>query len=156
MSDDTFGDDWKPGVQLNPLYGYEELRDIVDPVTGRMIGIHGITGMTIEEASRTAAVWWDQKGRVNMPDYGKSDQYLNDYGMKSGILLGLPWARLNRGERIRVVKVWHQQIGIPKHGMGVTTQKDYDNALKSIQKENEIRQFNLAGIFGPPDGETRH
>lgn len=154
MSDEIPGD-WKPGVQLNPLKGYEELRDVLDPVTGRMIGRFGIMGMTIEEASRHAAVWWDKTGRVAMPDYNKSDEYLNAYGMKSGIFLGLPWAELNRGERIRIVKVWHHEIGIPKHGMGITQAKDLDNAIKSIQKE-KIREFDLDRIFGAPERETQH
>lgn len=153
---DYFGDDWIPGVQLNPLKGYEELGDVLDPVTGRMIGRYGVTGMTIEEATRHAVAWWDSKGRVNMPDYNKSNDYLNSYGMKSGILLGLPWARLNRGERIRVVKVWHHEIGIIKYGMGISNDKDLNNAIKSIQKENELRAFDLGKLFGPPDGETSH
>ena len=154
MSDD-FDDNFKPGVQLNPLKGYEELRDVLDPVTGRMIGRYGVTGLTIEEASRHAAAWWNKTGRVAMPDYNKSDQYLNDYGMKSGILLGLPWAKLNRGERIRVVKVWHHEIGIIKYGMGISNDKDLNNALKTIEQE-KIRSFDLGRLFGPPDGEAQH
>ena len=153
---DDIPDDWIPGVQLEPLKGFEDLADVLDPVTGRMVGRFGILGMTIEEAARHAETWWDATGRRNMPDYNKPDQYLNSYGMKSGILLGLPWARLNRGERVRVVKVWHHEIGIVKHGMGITNEKEFKNVLEQEARKNRIRAFDLARVFGAGDAETRH
>ena len=157
MSDD-FDDNFKPGVQLNPLKGYEELRDVLDPVTGRMIGRYGITGMTIEEAAKNAEFWWDQKARYHMPDYKKDDDYMNAYGMKSGVLRGLPWNFLNRGERIAVIKQWHTHIGIPKHGMGFSQSqgKDYEKVIREIKRQETIRSFDLGRLFGPPDGEAQH
>ena len=155
MTDDI-DDNFRPGVQLEPLKGFEELRDVLDPVTGRMLGRFGIKGLTIEEAAKHAEAWWDKTARQQMPDYNKSDEYLNSYGMKSGILLGLPWVKLNRGERVRVVKIWHNEIGIFKHGMGISTAKEKQNVLEQVERENRIRSFDLPRIFGAPDGETQH
>lgn len=151
-------DSFIPGVLHDPLKGYEELKDILDPVTGRLIGIAGVLGMKIEDGARHAETWWDERGRQQMPDHGKSDAYLNAYGIKSGILLGLPWARLNRGERIAVVKNWHTHIGIPKNVLSVNNKQELNNVLEQIQRDNAIRQFDLAGIFGAParDGDQRH
>lgn len=141
-------DDFKPGMQLEPLRGYEDLADILDPVTGRLIGRFGERGMKIEEAAVKAEAWWNAKGRQQMPDYGKSDQYLNDYGVRSGILIGLPWAKLNRGERIRVVKVWHHEIGIP-HGLGINNEME----LKNVLEQEKIRRYDLARIIGGDPAE---
>lgn len=158
MADDI-DDSFIPGVQLEPLKGFEDLADVLDPATGRMYGAHGVKGMTIEEAAKHAEGWWEAH-RAAMPDYGKSDDYLNSFGTKSGIMLGLPWARLNRGERIRVVKIWHQEIGIPKHGMGFNPQtkgeNEYAQFLKDEQRRERIRSFDLPRIFGADNAETRH
>lgn len=158
MSNDDLPDDFRPGIQLEPLKGFEELADVLDPVTGSMYGRFGIKGMTIEEAAKNAETWWNNHGRKQMPDYNKPQQYLEGYGTKSGILLGLPWAALNRGEKIRVVKVWHNEIGIPKHGMGFSSHqgKDYKNVLEQAAREQRIRSFDLPRIFGTPAGETSH
>ena len=144
-----------PGVLNDPLKGFEDLRDILDPVTGRLYGRFGVLGLTIEEAARHAEGWWDQTGRKNMPDYKADENYLNNYGIKSGILLGLPWARLNRGERVRVVKVWHNEIGIFKHGMGISNDKDLKNVLEEKARER-IRAFDLGRVFGPDNSTTCH
>ena len=152
---DDIGDDFIPGVLNDPLKGFEELRDILDPVTGRLVGRFGVLGLTIEEAARSAEVWWNETGRRQMPDYGKPAEYLNKYGMKSGVLLGLPWAELNRGERVRVVKVWHNEIGIFKHGMGITTEKDLKNVLEEKARER-IRAFDLGRVFGTDLTTARH
>lgn len=154
MSND-FDDSYEPGVQLHPLKGWEDLADILDPVTGRMISpVGSLTGMTIEEATKRAWVWWEKTARFQMPDYGKSERYLNGYGMKSGVLLGRPWHELNRGEMIHVVKQWHTHIGFPMHGLSVTNEKDYKNAIKSIQETEQIRAFDLRGIFKNPHGNA--
>jgi len=159
MSSD-FDDSFIPGVQLDPLKGYEDLIDVLDPVTGRMYGAHGVLGMTIEEAAKLAEHWWETTARASMPDYNKGDDYLNSYGMKSGIMLGLPWARLNRGERIAIVKQWHTHIGIPKHGMGFNTQtkgeNEYAQCPKDEQRRSRIRSFYLPRIFDANNPETRH
>lgn len=128
---------------LNPLKGFEELQDILDPASGRLLGKFGVPGMKIEDASRLAEVWWDRKARHMMPDVRKPDAYLNKFGIKSGIINGLPWASLDRGERIAVVKNWHEHIGIPLHGMGF-------NNTDTKGFENEIRKFDLSRIFGSP------
>jgi len=137
MSDDI-NDSYIPGVQHEPLKGFEALADILDPATGRLFGEFGCVGMTIEDATKIATIWWNEKGRHMMPDAQKNNDYLNQYGMKSNILLGRPWDELNRGERIQVVKVWHSQIGIFTHGLTI-----HERDLPAF-----IRNFNLAKIFG--------
>jgi len=77
-----------------------------------------------------------------MPDYRATDEYLDRFGIKSGILNGWPWQHLNRGERIQVVKQWHTHVGIPLHCMGF-------NITQAKEFTDEIRKFNLASIFDP-------
>lgn len=138
------------GVLDDPLKGWDELRDVLDPATGRLYGEHGILGMKIEEAAKSAEWWWEKTGRQSMPDYGKPYDYLNAYGTRSGVLLGLPWSSLNRGEKISVVKQWHAHIGIPLHGMGFnkSQDKEFQNVIKAIEREKRIRSFDLGKVFG--------
>lgn len=137
MSNDI-DDNFIPGVQLEPLKGFEDLADILDPATGRLFGRFGTVGMTIEDAKRAAELWWDDKGRKMMPDAQRDDAYLNNYGMKSGILLGRPWDDLNRGEKIQIVKIWHKEIGVFQYALTIN-----ERDLPAF-----IRSFNLAQIFG--------
>ncbi len=137
MSNDI-DDNFIPGVQLEPLKGFEDLADILDPATGRLFGRYGAVGMTIEDATKLARAWWDETGRKAMPDAQKDDAYLNNYGMKSGILLGRAWDELNRGEKIRIVKVWHHEIGVLTYALTI-----HERDLPAF-----IRSFNLAQIFG--------
>jgi hypothetical protein len=159
MSD--IDDSFVPGVLYDPLTGFEDLRDILDPVTGRLMSRHSplsppVLGMTIEEASKSAEAWWERTGRRGMPDYNKPADYLNSYGIKSGILLGLPWASLNLGERVRVVKIWHGSIGVYTRGMGITTEKDLKNVLEQEARANRVRSFDIAAALGGRDTKARH
>lgn len=138
MSNDFDDKHFNPGVQAEPLKGFEELADILDPATGRLYGKFGAVGMTIEDAKRAAALWWDEKGRKMMPDAQKGDDYLNSFGMKSGILLGRAWDDLNLGEKIQIVKHWHAEIGVFQYGLTIN-----ERDLPAF-----VRSFNLAQIFG--------
>lgn len=154
MSDDI-NDSFIPGVQLEPLKGFEDLADVLDPITGRLFGAFGVKGMTIEEAAKHAELWW-ARNRQAMPDYNKDNDYLEHYGMKSGIMLGLPWARLNSGERIAVVKQWHTHVGIPKHGLGFDPTQKGEKQYEQFLQSERARAFDLAGIFGADDAKARN
>lgn len=51
------------------------------------------TGLKFNEALMLAQSWWDTKGRMMMPDYGKAPE---QQVMKSGVMMGLPWFNLSR------------------------------------------------------------
>lgn len=106
------------------------LEDHVDMLTGRMITRDGIKGMMFKEAAVWAADWWQRKARSMMPDYipRKGGDYLEEFGTKSGILLGLPWEQLNKEERVRIIILWWEKVGIKTHGLGLGTSQDGGNA----------------------------
>lgn len=135
MSEETLG------FQTDPLFGYEELRDVLDPVTGRMKNEYNMLGLTIEEAAMRAERWWNKHARFQMPDYGKSLDYINGFGFNSRIILGCEWCHLSRAEKIQVTKQWHTHVGIPLHVFKVQTADEFDT----------IRKFDLAKLFGKPD-----
>lgn len=98
-----------------------DIADFVDITSGRMKSPDGIKGMKFTEAAVWAADWWQRTARFSMPDYvpRRGDEYLNNYGMKSGILLGLPWENLEKNERLQVIKTWWDQVGVKTHGLGM-------------------------------------
>ena len=67
------------------------------------------TGMKIREAIPLSEYWWEQTGRFCMPDYGKPAEQMV---VKSGILMGLPYMKLDKQERIRVLAQWYAHIGV--------------------------------------------
>lgn len=86
-------------------------------------------GIKADEALRRAAQWWDRRGRslisqegllaFNLAEVGrqvslgKGAPMLINKGehvplVPSGILNGLPWARLTKAEQLVIVKQWHE------------------------------------------------
>lgn len=145
------------GVLKDPLKGYEDLADVLDPHTGRMINPYDQLGqgMKIEEAAKSAELWWEKTGRAGMADADKGDDYLNDWGTKSGIMNGLPWDQLNRGEKIQVVKIWHTYVGLPRHAMTVNSNEEYENVVRTINENTKGRKFNLPAIFRDFNADPR-
>lgn len=81
------------------------------------------SGMKLNEAMSNAARWWNDKGAKAMPDRPKrkGDEYLSQYGVASGILLGYPWDSLGREEKLKVLKAWWFNVGVPKFVGGLGT-----------------------------------
>lgn len=71
------------------------------------------TGLKLNEAMSHAARWWNSTGSKAMPDRPKvkGDEYLSNYGVASGILLGYPWEDLARDEKLNVLRSWWLNIG---------------------------------------------
>lgn len=85
------------------------------------------TGMTVKEVVRRAMWWWESKGSREMRLHhlrqaepvgganngaGASFASLNpdsENFLPSGILHGLPWDELNKDEKLRVCKAWHNE-----------------------------------------------
>jgi hypothetical protein len=59
------------------------------------------TGMTAGEAIQRAEKWWDAIGRHLIQQGSLADD------PQSGILRGEPWDRLQRHEKLAIVKHWH-------------------------------------------------
>lgn len=98
-----------------------DISDFVDIDTGRMKSPEGITGMKFTEAAVYAADWWERKAARTMPDYVKrrGNDYIEKFGTRSGLLLGLPWGDLGKEEKLKVIRTWWDKIGVYKHGMGL-------------------------------------
>lgn len=80
-------------------------------------------GLKVSEAVPLAEVWWERKGRFSMPDFGKPPEKLV---VKSGIMRGLPWANLDRQEKLRVLAQWYANIGVHTIIEGRSTSQDGD------------------------------
>jgi hypothetical protein len=81
------------------------------------------TGMTVQEAVRRAAAWWQTKGRRLAKTELKRQKLGSHRGgnsgvfasldpddanfMPSGLIHGKPWEELTRRECLMVVKAWH-------------------------------------------------
>lgn len=109
-----------------------DVAEFVDIATGRMIvrderpgrvTLVG-TGMTLREAMMQTASWWQTTGRHAMPDKRKADDYMNAYGVASGILNGYDWDKLTKQEKLKVLRAWWLSIGVPMFVGGVGTSQD--------------------------------
>jgi len=107
-----------------------EVNGVVKPTNEQIILIGGKefrldTGMTVEEALRRSAAWWEDKGRRMMQDehkrqsqavggskkgagtpFASQDTASANY-LPSAIIHGKPWEALGQRERLMIVKVWH-------------------------------------------------
>lgn len=61
------------------------------------------SGMKVGEAIERARLWWTALGASQIA----RSRFATDKDIPSGILHGLPWDRLTREEKLRIVKVWH-------------------------------------------------
>jgi hypothetical protein len=102
-----------------------DIAEFVDIDTGRMKVPDGHTGMKFSEAAVWASGWWEHKARRAMPDYipRKGEDYLNQHGIKSGILLGLPWGDLSKNEKLNVIRAWWNDIGFKTHCLGLNPER---------------------------------
>ena len=71
------------------------------------------TRLKLNEAMGHAARWWNATGSKAMPDRPKvkGDEYLSQYGVASGVLLGYPWEDLAKEEKLNVLRAWWLNIG---------------------------------------------
>lgn len=105
------------------------------PMSVNLVGMGGKplmkeTRLKLNEAMVEARRWWDTKGRFAMPDRPKvkGDEYLSQYGVASGVLLGYPWDSLAKDEKLSVLKAWWFNVGVVQYGVadsnneGVTIQ----------------------------------
>lgn len=83
-----------------------------------MSGARMSSGLPVREAVALAAAWWQDIGRrLANPELRDPD-----LGIASGITRGLGWDHLTRGERVRVVRAWHDEFGAraaARAGLGV-------------------------------------
>lgn len=105
-----------------------DITELCDIHSGRMLVpmkiklISGVDGAEIKKESRLklneafplAAHWWQKEARFAMPDQGKADEYLQKYGVASGLLLGLEWEQLAKEEKLKVLRAWWLNIGVRK------------------------------------------
>lgn len=115
------------GFQNIPVFELPiDIEEFVDLSTGRMKAPEGVTGMTLKEAAIYAADWWERKARFLMPDYVKrrGNDYIEKFGTRSGILLGLEWERLEKDEKLKVIRQWWDKVGVYKHGYGMGSSMD--------------------------------
>jgi hypothetical protein len=100
----------------------DEIRRIAPPSLDPMQERFPSTGMMVGEAISRASRWWDVTGRHLV----KQDSNVVEVGRKvrkgfvmrgedvpeirSGILMGLPWDRLDRLEQGSVVQHWHREF----------------------------------------------
>jgi hypothetical protein len=118
-----------PGFQRDAtLEKPVDVAEFCDIDSGRMIVKEGVlsraTGMTLREAMMQTASWWQTTGRHAMPDKRKADDYMNSYGVASGILNGYDWDRLTKQEKLRILRAWWLSIGVPMFVGGVGTSQD--------------------------------
>lgn len=106
-----------------------DIETFVDLESGRMKSPKGITGMKFTEAAVWASSWWEHKARRSMPDYipRRGAAYLEQWGTKSGLLLGLPWTDLSKNEKLSVIREWWNKVGVNTHGLGLSTSQDKFN-----------------------------
>jgi hypothetical protein len=127
-----------------------DIGEIVDIETGRMklptagslMSLDGaplkrLAGLTLKEAMIEAAKWWEKTARYAMPDQRKTkgldgQDYLSEYGVASGLLLGYPWENLTKEERLKVLWAWWQNVGVPRFIGGLGTSQ--------IDSKKEIMQ----------------
>lgn len=101
------------------------------PYQRKLIDDCAITGMTVHEAARRAAFWWEKfrhsvredfnkvrgaprtkgplakgKGRMGAPSFVIQDSA--EYVVPSGLLSGLAWDDLRPEEHVAVVYQWHR------------------------------------------------
>lgn len=116
-----------------------DLAEIVDVDTGRMLipssgglimangaPIKRAAAMTLREAMIEAARWWNAMARFAMPDQHKTkglagQDYLCEFGMASGVLLGYPWENLAKDEKLSVLRAWWINVGVPRFVGGLGT-----------------------------------
>ncbi len=91
------------------------------------------TGMLIKEAAGVAQIWWDTKGRLMMPDFGKDP---HEQVVRSGIMMGLPWYNLDKQEMLRVIAQWYANIGVNTIIDGRSTSDD-NHVKKNIAETRE-------------------
>lgn len=92
-------------------------------------------GLKMSEAVMLAQSWWDTKGRMMMPDFGKDP---HKQVIKSGVMMGLPWFNLTKQEMLRVVAQWYANIGVHRIIEGRSTSDDdhVNKNMANIRKEN--------------------
>ena len=95
---------------------------LLDDAKDRLPGRDGTPGkgLKISEAIPLAEIWWE-KNRLNMPDFGKPPEQIVT---RSGVLMGLPWIKLNRQEMLRVIAQWYAHVGINLIIDGKSTSQD--------------------------------
>ena len=100
-------------------------------------------GMKLSEALPLSAMWWDKVGRAQMPDFGKP---VASVVIKSAILNGLPYARLDREERIRVLAQWYAHIGVKTiiEGRGTSQDKAKVDKFDKVREDGE-KIFDVLG-----------
>lgn len=125
-----------PGFQKSAQEQPVDVAEFVDLDTGRMLvsSLHLVslkgtnlkrsTQMTLREAMIQTASWWQTTGRHAMPDKRKADDYMNAYGVASGILNGYDWDRLTKQEKLRVLRAWWLSIGVPMFVGDLGTSQD--------------------------------
>lgn len=65
------------------------------------------SGMTAKEAVRRSAQWWDKTGRKMIAKVANTDENgLPVIGTTT--MTGLPWDRLSKFAKLRIVKAWHE------------------------------------------------
>lgn len=94
------------------------------------------TGLKFNEAIMLAQSWWDVKGRLMMPDYGKPPE---QQVMKSGVMMGYPFHSLTRQEMMRVVAQWYVNIGIYQivEGRSTSDDTDLEKKMGDIREESK-------------------
>jgi hypothetical protein len=123
---------------------YEDLREVVETATGRIMFPSGQLGsISIIEAAREAAAWWNDKGRGMVPDARRDAAYMNQYGINSGILNGAKWEWLSKSEKMRVTKTWVQFVGVITHALAMDT-----NAEDAVF--SEVTKLDLHRVFKNP------
>jgi hypothetical protein len=100
----------------------DDIRRIAPPSLDPMQERFPSTGMMICEAISRASRWWDITGRhlvkqdSNVVEVGRKVRKgfvmrgENIPEIRSGILMGLPWDRLDRLEQSSVVQHWHREF----------------------------------------------
>jgi len=128
-------------------------RDLITPESviadnDRLPGADGTpgTGMKVREALSLSELWWDKIGRFQMPDFGKRPE---EIVVKSAIMNGLEYARLDREERIRVLAQWYAHIGIKTivEGRGTSQDKAKADRFDKVRDDSE-KIFDVLGNKG--------
>ena len=111
-----------PRVLRGNISMTDEIRRIAPPSLDPMQERFPSTGMTVGEAISRASRWWGVTGRHLVKQASSTVQegrrVRSGFVMRgedvpeirSGILMGLPWDRLDRLEQGNVVQHWHREF----------------------------------------------
>lgn len=91
------------------------------------------SGMTGAEAVARAAQWWDSVGApiARKQLVGNKDPINQDIVVASGVLCGLDWEQLNKRERFRIVKSWHDTF-VAQMRMKLVDDRKLDPKLRRV------------------------